>query len=84
VIKLERADAVEDVMTEARGPRIRLMARHECAMPRAGSASTRAENVFVDGELFTVLAALVCLHMVELNLLQGEIRLQLKGRKVTR
>jgi len=36
------------------------MARHECAMPRAGSANTRAENVFVDGELFNVLAALVC------------------------
>ena len=31
---------------------------------------------------FTVLAALVCLHLVELNLLQGEIRLQLKMRKV--
>jgi len=53
-------------------------------MPRAGSASTRAESVFVDEELFTVLAALVCLHLVQLNLLQGEIRLQLKGRKVTR
>ena len=51
VIKFERADAVENIMTEARGPRIGLMARHECAMPRAGSASTRAENVFVDGEL---------------------------------
>ena len=83
VIKFEGADAVEDIMTEARGPRIGLMARHECAMPRAGSASTRAENVFVDGELFTVLAALVCLHLVELNL-QGEICLQLKGRKVMR
>jgi len=53
-------------------------------MPRAGSASTRAESVFVDGELFTVLAALVCLHLVYLNLLQREIHLQLKGRKVTR
>ena len=53
-------------------------------MPRAGSASTRVESVFVDEELFTVLAALVCLHLVQLNLLQGEIRLQLKGRKVTR
>jgi len=84
VIKFERADAVEDIMTEARGPRIGLMARHECAMPRAGSANTRAESVFVDGELFTVLVALVCPHLVELNLLQGEIRLQLKGRKVTR
>jgi len=84
VIKFERADAVEDIMTEARDPRIGLMARRECAMPRAGSASTRAENVFVDGELFTVLAALVCLHLVELNLLQGEIHLQLKGQKVTR
>ena len=71
VIKFERADAVEDIMTEARGPRIGLMAWHECAMPRAGSASTRAESVFVDGELFTALAA----HLVELNLLQGEIRL---------
>jgi len=84
VIKFERADAVEDIMTQARGPRIGLKAQHECAMPRAGSASTRAENVFVDGELFTVLAALVCLHLVELNLLQGEIHPQLKGRKVTR
>jgi len=46
-------------MTEAR-----LMARHECAMPRAGSASTTAESVFVDEELFTVLAALVCLNLV--------------------
>jgi len=56
VIEFERADAVEDIMTEARGPRIGLMARHECAMPRAGgSASTRAESVFVDEELFTVL-----------------------------
>jgi len=45
-----------------------LMARHECAMPRAGSASTRAESVFVDEELFTLLAALVCLHLVKLNL----------------
>ena len=67
VIKFERADAVEDIMTKARGPRIGLMAWHECAMPRAGSASTRAESVFVDGELFTVLAALVCLHLVELK-----------------
>jgi len=84
LIKFERADAVEDIMTEARGPRIGLIARHECAMPRAGSASTRVESVFVDGELFTVLAAIVCLHLVEFNLLQGEIRLQLKGRRVTR
>jgi len=53
-------------------------------MPRAGSTSTRAKSVFVDGELFTVLAALVCLHLVELNMLQGELRLQLKGQKVTR
>ena len=30
-----------------------------------------------------MLAALVCLHLVELNLLQGEIHLQLKGQKVT-
>ena len=66
VIKFERADAVEDIMTEARDPRIGRMARRECAMPRAGSASTRAESVFVDGELFTVLAALVCLHLVNL------------------
>jgi len=84
VIKFERADAVEDIMTEARDPRIRLMARHECTVPRAGSTNTRAENVLVDRELFTVLAALVCLHLVELNLLQGEIHLQLKGQKVTR
>ena len=49
VIKFERANAVEDIMTKARGPRIGLMAWHECAMPRAGSASTRAESVFVDG-----------------------------------
>jgi len=68
VIKFKRADAAEDIMTEARGPRIGLMARHECAMPRAGSASTRAESIFVDEELFTVLAALVCLHLVKLNL----------------
>jgi len=64
VIEFERANAVEDIMTEARGPRIGLMARHECAVPRAGSASTRTESVFVDGELFTVLVALVCLHLV--------------------
>jgi len=57
VIKFERADAVEDIMTEARGPRIGHMARHECAMPRAGSASTRAKSVFVDEELFTLSAA---------------------------
>jgi len=68
VIKFERADAVEDIMTEVRGPRIGLMVRHECAMPRAESASTRVESVFVDKELFTVLAALVCLHLVKLNL----------------
>ena len=66
VIKFERVDAVENIMTEARGPRIGLMARHKCAMPRAGSANTRAENVFVDGEFFTVLAAFVCLHLVNL------------------
>ena len=29
VIKFERADAVEDIMTEARGPRTGLMARHK-------------------------------------------------------
>ena len=68
VIKFERADAVEDIMTKAGGPRIGLMAWHECAMPRAGSASTRAESVFVNEELLTVLAALVCLHLVKLNL----------------
>jgi len=67
VIKFERDNAVEDIMMEARGPHIGLMARHEFAMPRAGSASTRTESVFVDGELFTVLATLVCLHLVELN-----------------
>jgi len=82
VIKFKRAGAVEDIMTKARGPCIGLMAWHECDMPRAGSASTRAESVFVDGELFTVLAALVCLHVA--NLLQGEICLQLKGQKVTK
>ena len=58
VIKFERANAFEDIMTEARGPCIGLMAQHECAMPRAGSSSTREASVFVDGELFTVLAAL--------------------------
>ena len=68
MIKFERADAVEDIVTETRGPRIGLRARHKCAMPRAGSASTRAESVFVDEELLTVLAALVCLHLVKLNL----------------
>jgi len=68
VIEFERADAVEDIMTEARGPHIGHMARHECAMPRARSASTKAESVFVDEGLFTVLAALVCLHPVKLNL----------------
>jgi len=68
VIKFERAGAVEDIMTEARGPPNGLMVRHECAMPRAGRASTRAESVFVDEELFTVLAALFCLHLVRLNL----------------
>jgi len=83
VIEFERANVVEDIMTEARGPRIGLMASHTCAMPRAGSASTRAESVFVNEELFTVLAALVCLHLVKLNLQQREIHLQLKGRKVT-
>jgi len=64
VIEVERADAVEDIMTEAKGPRVGLMVRHECAMPRAGSTSTRAESVFVDKELFTVLAAFICLHLV--------------------
>ena len=33
VIKFERANAVEDIMTEARGPPIGLMVQHECAMP---------------------------------------------------
>jgi len=68
VIEFERADAVEDIRgqrpsywtSEARGPRIGLMTWHECAMPRAGSASTTAESVFVDEELFTALA----LHLV--------------------
>jgi len=64
MIEFERADAVEDIMTEAKGPRIGLMARHECAMPRAESASTRVESVFVYEELFTDLVALVCLHLV--------------------
>jgi len=68
VIDIERADAVEDIMMEARGPRIGLMARHECATPRAGTAGTRAERVFVDEEFFTVLAAPICLHLVKLNL----------------
>ena len=64
VTEFEKADAVENIMTETRGPRIGLMARHECAMPRTGSASTRAESVFVDEKHFTVLTALVCLHLV--------------------
>jgi len=68
VIKFERANVVGDIMTEARGPPIGLMVRHECAMPRTGSASTREESVFVDEELLTVLAALVCLHLIRLNL----------------
>jgi len=68
VIKFERADAVEDIMPEARNPHIGLMSLHECAMPRAGIVSTRAESVFVNEELLTVLAALVCLHLVKLNL----------------
>eukprot|EP00277_Geminigera_cryophila_P011511 CAMPEP_0179454804 /NCGR_PEP_ID=MMETSP0799-20121207/38753_1 /TAXON_ID=46947 /ORGANISM="Geminigera cryophila, Strain CCMP2564" /LENGTH=53 /DNA_ID=CAMNT_0021253219 /DNA_START=86 /DNA_END=247 /DNA_ORIENTATION=+ len=53
-------------MTEAISPRIGLMARYECATPRAGSAGTRAQSVFVGEGLFTVLAALVrvCLHLV--------------------
>jgi len=63
VIEFERANVVEDILTEARGSRIGLMALHECAMPRAGSASTRAESLFVDEELFIVLAALICLHL---------------------
>jgi len=61
VIEVERADAVEDIMTEAKAL---VLVRHECAMPRAGSTSTRAESVFVDKELFTVLAAFICLHLV--------------------
>jgi len=64
VIEFDRAEAVEDIMTEARGPRIGLMARRECAMSRDGSASTRTESVFVNEQLFTVLAALVWLHLV--------------------
>jgi len=53
-------------------------------MPRAGIVSTRAESVFVNEELLPVLAALVCLHLVKLNLYQREIHFQLKGRKVKR
>ena len=64
VTKFGRPDAVDDIMTEAKGPRTGLMARYECAMPRAGSTSKRAEIVFVDEELFTVWAALVYLHLV--------------------
>jgi len=64
VTEFERADAVLDLMTETRGPRIGLMARHECAMLRAGSTITRANSVFVNEELFPMLAALVCLHLV--------------------
>jgi len=33
-------------------------------MPRAGSTSKRAESVFVDEEIFTVMAVLVYLHLV--------------------
>jgi len=57
-------NAVEDIMTEAKGPRAGLLTQYEFAMPKAGSTSTRAENVFVDEELFTVLAAFVYLHLV--------------------
>jgi len=64
VTEFERVDAVEDIMTEAKGPCSGLMAQYKYAMPRAGSASKRAESVFVDEELFTVLAALVYLHLV--------------------
>jgi hypothetical protein len=66
VTEFERAAAVEDIMTEARGPRIGLMARYEFDTPRDGSAGTRAQSVFVGEGLFTVLAALVrvCLHLV--------------------
>jgi len=62
----ERADAVEDIMTDARDPRIGLNARHECAMPRAGSASTRAESVFVDEELLTVDEELLTHYVIQL------------------
>jgi len=64
--EFKRAAAVDDIITEARGPRIGLMARYECDMPRAGSAGTRAQSVFVGEGLFNVLAALVCvcLHLV--------------------
>jgi len=68
VIEFGRPDAVEVIMTEAKGPCTGLMARYECAMPRAGSTSKRAESVFVDEELFTVLAVLIYLHPVYLNL----------------
>jgi len=71
---------VEDIMTEARGPGIGLMARHECVMPRAGCASTRAESVFYDEEFFTVMAALVCLHLVELN--RGRCTFSWRGRSL--
>ena len=64
VTEFWRATAVEDIMTEAKGFRTGLMAWYECAMPRAGSASKRPESVFIDEELFTVLTALVCLHLV--------------------
>ena len=60
VIKFERADVVEDIMPEARGPRIELMARHECAVPRAGSASTRAESVFFDEVFVATMSHLLC------------------------
>ena len=68
VTEFGRADAVEDIMTEAKGPRTGLMARYECATPWAGSASKRAESVSADEVLFIVLAVLVCLHLVYLNL----------------
>ena len=49
VTEFERVAAVEDIMTEARSPRIGLMARYESATPKAGSAGTRAQSVFVEG-----------------------------------
>jgi len=64
VTEFGRPDAVEDIMTEAKGPRTGLLKRYECTMPRAESTSKGAKSVFVDEELFTVLAALVYLHLV--------------------
>jgi len=64
VTEFGRPDAVENIMTEAKGPCTGLLERYECTMPRAESTSKGAKSVFVDEELFTVLAALVYLHLV--------------------